>query len=174
MMLLFTVALVMPGKAAEPALPDILLTTQEGTEVRFYSDLIQDKVVAINFIFTSCRMICPILGANFKAVQDLLPGQMGKDIHLISISIDPITDTPARLMAWSQQLGAAPGWTLLTGAKENIDTILKALEVFTADKIDHSSLVLLVNDRTKQWQRVDGLSSAAIISSELKQLLGDT
>src|SRR5688572_20875935 len=91
---------------------DVPVVDQHGAAKRFYSELVKDRIVAMNFIFTSCTTICPTLGANFAKVQSLL-GESGRDVSLISISIDPVNDTPARLAAWSTRLGGKPGWTLV-------------------------------------------------------------
>src|SRR2546430_7458148 len=97
--------------------PDTTLLDQNGREVRFKSDVLGERTVAIHFIFTSCRAICPVMGAAFAKLQDRLGDRLGKDISLVSISIDPVTDTPARMKQWGEQFGARPGWSLLTGDK---------------------------------------------------------
>lgn len=153
--------------AAEPAepvavksmsIPDIPLLTQEGRKVRFYTDLVKDRVVAMNFIFTTCTTICPPMGANFARLQRLLGDRSGKDVELISVSVDPAVDTPQRLRAWAEKFGAGPGWTLVTGPKPDVDDLLKALKVFTPDKEDHSPIVLVGNDAEGGWTRVWGLA----------------
>jgi cytochrome oxidase Cu insertion factor (SCO1/SenC/PrrC family) len=129
--------------------PDTTLLDQNGREVRFKTDVLGDKTVAIQFIFTTCRAICPVLGAAFAKVQDRLGDRLGKDISLVSVSIDPVTDTPARMKQWGEQFGARPGWTLLTGEKEKIENLLKAL-----DASNHNApVVLLGNLRTGEWIR---------------------
>jgi protein SCO1/2 len=126
--------------------------------VRFYSDLVQGKVVMMNFIFTSCTTICPPMGATFAKVQKVLGERAGRDVHLISVSVDPATDTPERLKAWSQKLGAGPGWTLVTGDRESVTQLLKALGVYTASISDHTPLVLVGNDVQGRWTRAYGLA----------------
>ena len=150
-------------------IPDIELFDQDGKKVRFYSDLIRGKVVAINTIFTTCTTICPIMGVHFAKLQseELLGERVGKDLHLISISVDPATDTPARLKHWSGKLGARPGWTLLTGGKSRVDTLLKALNLFTPDKESHTPLVLIGNDAAGYWTRTQGLIPPEEIAKEI-------
>jgi protein SCO1 len=101
-------------------LPDTPLVDQDGKPVRFKSDLLGQKTVAINFVFTTCNGICPILGTTFSKLQERLGERLGKDIELISISIDPAFDTPARMKQWGKQFGARPGWRLLTGERSDI------------------------------------------------------
>ena len=142
------------------AIPDVLLLDQQGRKVRFYSGLVKGKVVAINFIFTTCTTICPPMGATFAKVQKLM-GDRGKDVHLISVTLDPLTDTPESLRAWAAKFDARPGWTLVTGPKPEVDRLLRALGSYVSQKEDHAPLVLVGNDSRRLWTRADGLSSAA-------------
>ena len=112
-------------------IPDLRLLNQKGEEVRFFSDLVADKVVAMNFIFTTCTTVCRPMGAIFAKLQRQLGERAGRDVHLISVSVDPVTDRPERLKAWAKQFGAGPGWTQVTGEKSDVDKLLKSLEVFT-------------------------------------------
>jgi protein SCO1/2 len=121
-------------------------------------------VVAINFIFTTCTTICLPLGATFGKLQTNLGNHLGRDVFLISVSVDPVTDTPDRLHAWGAQFGAKPGWTLVTGEKIGIDRLLKALGSDSAAPESHSPLVLIVNDKNATWKRVYGLGSAATLT----------
>ena len=129
---------------------------QHGKKVHFYSDLVKGKVVAINAIFTTCTTICPLMGANFYKLSKVL----GDDtkVNLISISIDPIVDTPERLKQWSSGFGkVVPEWTLLTGPKADIDGLLKALQIFTPEKQDHAPVVLIGRDGAGDWARASAL-----------------
>ncbi len=152
-----------------PALPDVPLLDQDGNRVWFYSDLVAGKVVVINFVFTTCTTICPPMGAIFARLQQELPAEAAEEVRLISVSIDPRVDSPERLASWSRKFGRRPGWTLLTGDKQDVDRVLKALEVFTPDKADHAPLVLVGDDRTGNWRRAYGLAPA----STLEQLVAD-
>ncbi len=150
-------------------IPDVPVLDQDGTPRRFYTDLVKDKVVAVNFVFTTCTTICPPMGANFAKLQKLLGDRAGRDVHLISVSVDPSTDTPERMKAWGQKFGASPGWTLVTGDREEITRLLKSLGVYTANISDHSPLVLLGNDARHQWTRAYGLAAPA----KLAELIGE-
>src|SRR5206468_11883772 len=102
---------------------DFHLLNQDGANVRFFGDVLTTRVVAINFIFTTCTTICPPLGANFAKLQKLLGKRMGQEVRLVSISVDPVTDTPERLKAWSRNFGAGRDWMLLTGEKPEIERL---------------------------------------------------
>ena len=140
------------GAASSPTtldVPETTLLDQNGREVRFKSDVLGEKTVAIQFIFTTCRAICPVMGAAFAKLQDRLGERLGKDISLVSVSIDPVTDTPARMKQWGEQFDARPGWSLLTGEKGKIENLLKALEATN----HNAPVVLLGNLRTGEWVR---------------------
>jgi protein SCO1/2 len=170
---LLALALVLcaPLAAAADApmhIPDVKVVDQAGQSHNFYADLVKDRIVAVNFVFTSCTTICPVMGATFAQVQKLL----GKrdDVALISITIDPRNDTPARLAAWGKKVGAKPGWTLVTGDPNDIDSLLKAMGVFTPDKNDHGPIVVVGDDRTATWQRISGFAAPGAIAAELRKL----
>jgi protein SCO1 len=150
-----------PGRRAP--WPDVEAIDQDGRQVRFYSDLVRGKQVAINFIFTTCTTICPPMGANFEQLQALLGARAGADVRLLSVSVDPGTDTPERLKAWGARFHAGPGWTLLTGRKDELDRLRKAMGVFTADRASHAPILLLGDDRTGRWTRAYGLAPPAKI-----------
>lgn len=149
------------GEKVEVEIPDVALFDQDGKPVRFYSDLVRGKTVMINFIFTSCTTICPPMGATFGKVQQLLGDRAGRDVHLISVSVDPATDSPPRLKEWGKKFGAGPGWTLVTGERETVVQLLKALGVYTPNINDHTPLVLAGNDPRREWTRAYGLAAPA-------------
>jgi len=139
-------------------IPDIHVLDQNGKSLNFYRDLIKGKTVAINFIFTTCTTICPPLTATFRRVQQDLT-ERAIPAQLISISVDPSTDTPERLRDFAAKFKAGPGWTFLTGEKSEIDSLLRAFGVAVADKNDHTPMILVGNDVTGYWTRTYGLSS---------------
>lgn len=143
-------------------IPDIRVSDQNGKRLSFYSDLVKGKTVAINFIFTTCTTICPPLTATFRRVQLDLNAQ-AVPATLISISVDPVTDTPERLRDFAGKFKAGPGWTFVTGDKTEIDSLLRALGVAVADKNDHTPMILVGNDATGYWTRSYGLSSPAAL-----------
>jgi len=158
-----------PDSVSRMNIPDTELLDQDGRKVRFYSDLVKGKVVAINFIFTTCTTICPPLGATFARVQRELGERAGRDVHFISISVDPATDTPERLKAWGAKFKAGPAWTFVTGAKPQVDELLAALAASTARREDHTPTVLIGNDATGQWTRAYGLTAP----SKIVQIIND-
>lgn len=155
-----------PAAAANTtSIPDVKVTTQDGRTVNFYSDLIKGKVVAVNFVFTSCTTVCPPMGAIFGKLQE-----QSADAHLVSVSIDPEVDTPERLKTWSKKFGARPGWTLVTGKKDDITRILKAMNAYSSDYVNHQPVTLLGNDATGTWKRSYGFTTAAKLAAMLDEL----
>lgn len=152
-------------------IPDVQVLTQDGETKSFYDDLIKGRTVAMNFVFTTCTTVCPPMGANFGRLQKELDERFGRDVYLISVSVDPTTDTPERLKAWSEKFGARPGWTLVTGEQQEMERLLKALEVFTADINDHAPVVLVGNDRTGEWTRAYGLASPKALAKIVDEIV---
>ena len=146
------------------SIPDVELLDQDGRKVHFYTDLVKGKTVAINFIFTTCTTICPPMGATFARVQKDVTN---RDVQFISISVDPVTDTPERLKAWREKFKAGPAWTLVTGDKQKIDELLEALAASTVRREDHSPTTIIGNDALGQWTRAFGLAKP----SQLVQII---
>lgn len=151
-----------PGNVVEPRkkmmIPDVEVLDQEGNALHFYSDLIKGKTVAINFIFTNCTTICPPLAATFARVQKEMGNKVGKDVHFISISVDPLTDTPERLKAWGAKFKAGAGWTFVTGNKLEMDKLLYALGASVSRREDHTPSVIIGNELKGVWTRTYGLA----------------
>jgi len=164
LLLLFVAVPVSAAEASATTIsvPDVPLVDQNGKPARL-PDLLRGKTAAMNFIFTSCTTICSPMGANFAALQSSLGDR--KDVALISVSIDPTMDTPQRLKEWSTRFKARPGWTLLTGEKNDVERILKAFGVYTADRISHAPIVMVGDDASGRWTRANGLAPAADLLS---------
>jgi len=149
------------GYAGKMVIPEVDVLDQNGNALHFYSDLIKGKTVVINFIFTNCTTICPPLAATFARVQKEMGDKVGKDVHFISISVDPLTDTPERLKAWGAKFKAGAGWTFVTGNKEQIDNLLYALGASVSRREDHSPTIIVGNDPKGVWRRTYGLARSA-------------
>jgi protein SCO1/2 len=167
-----TAEIVKASSAAQPSkmkIPDTELLDQNGRKIHFYTDLVKGHTVAINFIFTTCTTICPPLGATFARVQKELGDKAGRDVRLISISVDPATDTPERLKAWGEKFHAGESWTFVTGNKSEVDELLRALGASSARREDHSPTVLIGNDVHGNWTRTYGLTN----TGKLVQIIND-
>jgi len=155
-------------------IPDAELIDQDGKSVHLYTDLIKGRVAALSFIFTTCTTICPLIGADLGRLQTELGQALGGNIVLISVSVDPATDTPERMKAWGAQFGAKPGWSLLTGDKQTVDQLLKLVGLYTPDIQSHSPFLVLINDRTGDWTRVSALETPPAKIAEILQKMAET
>jgi protein SCO1/2 len=154
MLCVFVAANDRPGTMSL-SVPDVVLRDQDGDRVRVYSQLIAGQVVVMNFIFTSCTTICSPMGANFGELQK----HVGPGVRLISISIDPVTDTPARLKRWGSQFHAGPSWRLLTGENADVERLLKAMGVYTPNRFEHAPIMLVGDGVSGRWIRTSGLAA---------------
>jgi protein SCO1/2 len=161
------------GSGAARYFTDTVLVDQDGQERKFYSDMIRGKVAIINVMFTTCENSCPVMAANYGRIQKWLGPRLGGDVRLISISIDPETDTPPRLKAYAQRFNARPGWYFLSGRKENVELILRKLGLYVEQKQDHLNLFLIGNDRTGLWKKALGISDPDKLIQVVDSVLRD-
>ena len=155
-------------------IPDANVFDQDGRRLRFYTDLVKGKTVAINFIFTTCTTICPPLAATFRKVQQQLGERVGRDVSLISVSVDPTTDVPERLSAFLAKFNRTEGWTFVSGTKPEIDRLLRALGAYTPDKNDHTPMVLIGNESAGYWTRTYGLAPPATLTKAITEAADKT
>ncbi|HEV7676764.1 MAG TPA: SCO family protein [Candidatus Angelobacter sp.] len=149
--------------------PNVILTTQDGTKVRFYDDVLKGKSVVIDLIYTHCVDSCPLETARLAQVQKMLGDRVGKDIFFYSISIDPAHDTPKVLKEYAQKYHIGPGWTFLTGKKSDIDLISKKLGLYSEpdpnDRDGHTPSVLIGNEPGGQWMRNSATDNARFLAN---------
>jgi cytochrome oxidase Cu insertion factor (SCO1/SenC/PrrC family) len=162
-----------PGKPAEGHFPNVVLVNQDNQRVHFYDDLIRGKLVVINFMFTSCESLCPRTTGNLVKVQNLLGDRLGRDVHMISISVDPANDTPASLKKYTQTFQVKPGWQFVTGSRADIELIRQKLGVYEkdkekdADKNQHTGMLIYGNEATGRWNKVYAMSDPGLIVSNI-------
>ena len=168
-----TTAMPSNSSAAQQYFTDTELVDQDGTPQRFFSDLLDGKVVLIHPFFTSCQGVCPVMTANVAKIQGWLGDRLGQDVHLISVSVDPENDTPERIKAYAEQFGARDGWYFLSGSPEKVQFLLGRLGEKVDDPEAHSSLMYVGNVPTELWKKVQGLSPADEIIAILDSVLRD-
>jgi len=144
------------GTTSDVELRDELLVNQHGDAVRFVTDVVGDQIVVMDFVYTTCTTVCPVLSAIFQQVQTGLSDRLGNDVSLISVSVDPVRDTPARLNDYATRLQAHPEWVWLTGEKTTVDEVLRGLGAYTPNFEDHPSIVLVGDPQTGTWKRFFG------------------
>ena len=153
------------------SIPDATVLDQNGQKLRFYTDLVKDKTIAINFIFTTCTTVCPPMTANFAKVQKTMMAHGQKDFYLISVSVDPENDTPAKLKAYGEMFQAKPGWTFVTGTRAELQAIWQAFSVYSGGaKQDHAPTVVIGNDASHNWTYASGLTSANKLVTVIESL----
>ncbi len=155
---------------------DVELIDQANQPHRLYSDLLHDRVVVITAFYTQCKNSCPIANVKLLGLQDHLGERLGKDVHFLSLTVDPAYDTPSRLRSFSLKLGADPGWHFLTGQKANVYLAHARLGTFAADPDpeSHGNSIFLGNLRTGLWKKIFGPAvDSAQLAQELENLLAD-
>ena len=165
-----------PGATADAAtaadsgarveVPDVALVDQDGKTVRVRSLLQAGKPVVVSFVFTTCTTICPMLSTIVSRVQAKLGDRVGQEVTLVSISVDPARDTPARLKAYAARHHAKPGWTWLTGGRGAVEQVLRGMGAYTPSFTDHPPMVL-VGDGAGGWTRLNGFPSQAAIVAQV-------
>ncbi len=137
----------------ESYIPNLTVTTQRGKPVKFYDDLVKGKIVIISFIYTSCTDICPLTTARIAQLEEKLGDMVGRDVFLISMTVDPKTDTPERLKEYAERFSAGPGWSFVTGKPEDIRAINYKFGDRSGVISEHRNEIVLGNDATGEWQK---------------------
>jgi cytochrome oxidase Cu insertion factor (SCO1/SenC/PrrC family) len=145
-------------QGAKIKIPDLVLLDQEGRKVRFYSDLIKDKVIVLSFFYTSCTYLCTMQGRVFSELQSLLGERLGKSVFLISVTTDPAKDNPQQLKAWAERYKVKPGWTLVTGEVTEMNKLLIQFTGNNAGGGMHIPSTFIANDRTGSWSSSVGFA----------------
>lgn len=157
--------------AADLELKDLPLLDQDGRQVRLVSDVIGDRIVVMDFVYTTCTTVCPVLTALLLQVQERLGDRLGNEVLLVSMTVDPTRDTPERLKTYASDRGAGPGWLWLTGAKPTVESVLDGLGAYSPDFENHAAMVLVGDGRSGQWSRFFGFPSTDRILEQVDALL---
>lgn len=152
--------------------PDVTLTDQEGKAVPLRDIILAEGPVMLNFIFTTCTTICPVLSASFAQTQKEL-GPDAAEVRMISISIDPEHDSPARLREYAQRFHAGEGWVFYTGDLADIVAVQKAFDAYRGDKMSHPPLTYLRAQPDAPWVRLEGFASAGELVREYRALVSE-
>lgn len=159
--------------------PNVELWTHEGKRVLFYDDLIKDRIVLINMMFTTCGNICPPMTANLVNVQKLLESRLlpklgprlWQTVAMLSITVDPEVDTPTVLKRYAERYKVGPGWYFLTGKKTEVDALLAKLGSAELDKDRHSGMLIIGSDAAHSFRKVFAMSSPEDIVGAVEKLL---
>lgn len=180
-LLILPAAFQMPVSAAEGdhkksadkyECPDVTLLNQDREEINLRKLVNGDKPVMLEFVFTSCQTICPIMSAGFSTFQEKM-GEKAGEVRLVSISIDPQHDTPERMKKYLAKYGARTGWDFFTGEKPDIDSVTTAFKARTSDKMEHRPLTFLRAPSDEAWVRLEGLLSGSDLMKEYRELIAE-
>jgi protein SCO1 len=159
--------------AAAAWFTEVELLDQDGRKVRFYSDVLKGKTVVVNALFTTCTSVCPPMNRNMEKIQEAFGDRVGRDLFLVSITVDPATDTPPRLKEYAARFHARPGWTFLTGEKENVERALYKLGQYVEDKESHKTVLIIGNETTGLWKKAMGMAASADLVEIVRSVIDD-
>jgi protein SCO1/2 len=149
-------------------IPDVTLVNQDGKPARLKNTLTEPGPVYLNFIFTSCTTVCPVMSQIFYELQSRL-GPDDANVRLVSVSIDPLEDTPRRLSAYSKKFAAGANWEFLTGTGEASIAVQRAFDVYRGDKMNHPVASFFRRTPNSPWVRLEGFASADQLLAELRR-----
>ena len=158
---------------AQKYFSDVELVNQDGEKVRFYTDVLKGKTVVVNAFFTTCTSVCPPMNRSMEKIQEALGARVGKEVFLVSLTVDPATDTPARLKEYAAKFHAGPGWTFLTGKKENLDWALYKLGQYVEDKESHKTIIIIGNESTGLWKKALGMAKVEDLIQIVESVVND-
>ncbi len=153
-----------PAGPSARLIPDTVLINQFGVRQRLYNDLVKGKIVTINFFYTSCEELCPVLMGNLVKLHALLAPRVGKDIFMYSMTLDADHDTPRVLRAYAEKMGVGTGWQLLTSDAATMEKLRKQLKFTDPDpvldklKSAHTGLLRYGNEPLDRWAGCPGIT----------------
>ncbi len=162
-----------PVLVPPPVISDIPLIDRDNRKTSLLEAIDTDGPVFVNFIFTSCTTICPVMSAGFAQFHDQL-GAQRSGVRLVSISIDPEVDTTAALRVYAARYHASRSWQFLTGTTAGVAAAQRAFGAYRGDKTNHAPATYFRRGRTAPWQVVSGLSSAETLLALVRSQSGDS
>jgi protein SCO1/2 len=174
-------ALASPSKARSQDgaawFTNVAVTTHDVRTLRFYDDIMMGKILLINFFFTECDAVCPLMTENLVRVQELLAPRVGKDIFMVSITLQPEHDTPEVLAAYAKTYGVGPGWLFLTGKRSDIELLRHRLGFVDSDPVQdadleqHIGTVRIANEPMRRWAMCPALLEPAALVRTVKRVI---
>jgi cytochrome oxidase Cu insertion factor (SCO1/SenC/PrrC family) len=159
--------------AAHKYFTDVELVNQDGERMRLYSDVLKDRVVVVNAFFATCQGNCLPMNRNLEKLQAAFKERMGKDLYIVSISVDPTVDTPQSLKEYAKKSAAVPGRLFLTGKKENVNWALYKLGQYVEQRDQHTTIFIIGNERTGLWKKAAGLAQVDELIKIVESVLDD-
>jgi len=150
-------------------LPEVVLTNQDDVDVDLTGDVLADRIAVVDFVYTTCTTVCPVLSAVFRQIEEALHDRLGPEVVLVSISVDPNRDTPERLRNYAAKFGAPANWVWLTGRQQNVRNVLEAFGAYTPNFEDHPSMILVGDPGRGEWARYLGFPAPATIVAKVDE-----
>lgn len=151
-------------------LSDTPLLDQEGRKLKFKSEVLGERIAVIGFVYTTCTTVCPVVSAVMAQVQEKLGARLGRDVALVTVTVDPVRDTPPRMKAYAAKMGAPAGWTWLTGPKPQVDEVLKVFGAYTPNFTEHPALILVGDAKSGKWLRFYGFPTPDQLTAAVNEL----
>ena len=158
---------------AQKYFTDVELVNQNGEKLRLYSDLLKGKVVVMTSFMASCTAACPAKNRNLEKIQEAFGARLGKDLLILSITVDPITDTPEKLREYAHLYHARRGWHFLSGKKENVDWALYKFGQYVENKDDHLNILVIGNEGSGLWKKAFALANSDELIKVIESVLND-
>jgi protein SCO1/2 len=157
------------GKPVKPA--DTLLVDQDNRKLRLASDALADKVVVVSFVYTNCTDVCPMVSHTFSKLQASLAPLMEKKVRLVSLTVDPARDTPARLAEYAAHFEPKPGWLWLTGDVSNVAQALQSFGIHITKPENHPAQILVGDAKSGRWTRFYDIDKPQQVLAKVDELL---
>jgi protein SCO1/2 len=181
---MFSLSLILAGSAfsqaevkkqnlAESYFTNTLITDQNGNNLQLYSDILKDKTVIISSFSTTCQGACPVISRTLQKIQEAFPDNLGKDLFIVSITLDSETDTIEKLDEYARKLEAKSGWLFLTGDKKKVDFVLKKFGLYSDSKEKHKNTLIIGKEKTGLWKKAFGLADEKDLIKIVKSVLND-
>jgi protein SCO1 len=175
---LLALALALPARAAgDDAMAHYFTNTevvdQDGKVHRFYDDLIRGKKVLINFAFAHCTTACSPVTLNLARVQRQLGEHVGRDVQMLTLTVDPVNDTPEALRKFTKKMNVGPGWKFLTGSPESVHALLRRLGGYTDKPENHNTILIIGNAATGTWLKTASMNPPEQITHAVLHLDDD-
>lgn len=172
LVLLLSAVPAIASEGAAKYFANVALVDQDGKPTDLYS-LMRDRTIVMNTFFATCTGSCPVMARSLAAVQDRYADRLGKDLVIVSITVDPANDTPAKLKAYAKSVSAKRGWYFLTGTKEQVEVALKRIGQYADTRDAHMNVIVAGNDRTGLWKKAFGLAKPQEIVDIVGSVLDD-
>jgi len=163
-------AAAMSGKPVKPT-DAAVLVDQDGRQLRLASDALADRIVVVGFVYTNCSDICPMVSHTFAQLQESLAPLMDSKVRLVSLTVDPVRDTPARLKEYSAHFSPKPGWLWLTGDTRNVAQALQAFGIHITKPENHPAQILVGDAKSGRWTRLYDVDRPQQVLARIDELL---